>query len=144
MARRVTEAPRQAATDSRAAGDRLPSRLVRTIHAAWVWVALVTTGAAGLWGLVLAVWKRKPGRAFTVAAWVAGTAMLVQVALGLLTYAGGIRPESEFHLFYGFLVLFAFVGAYVFRAAMARRPALSWGLLLLFVMGLGIRAWTNI
>jgi hypothetical protein len=117
---------------------------VRTLHEVWVWVVLIVTGAVGLWGLALAALRRRPGPAFTTGIWAATGAMLVQVALGLLTYAGGTRPENEFHLFYGFLVLFAFAGAYVFRSSLNRRPALAWGLLLLFVMGLGIRAWTNV
>jgi hypothetical protein len=70
--------------------------------------------------------------------------MLVQVGLGLILYAQGLRPESDLHMFYGFLVLFTFAFAYVFRAAIGRRPALVWGLLLLFTTGLAIRAWTNV
>ena len=46
-------------------------------------------------------------------------------------------------MFYGFLILFTFAFAYIYRAQLDRRPALYYGLLLLFVMGLGIRAWSN-
>ena len=34
--------------------------------------------------------------------------------------------------------------AYIYRPTMAKRPALTYGLLLLFVMGLGLRAWANV
>ena len=44
----------------------------------------------------------------------------------------------------GFLVLFTFTFAYIFRDKLSRRPALIWGILLLFTMGLAIRAWANV
>jgi hypothetical protein len=37
------------------------------------------------------------------------------------------------------VVAFALAFAYIYRAQLAKRPALYWGLLLLFLMGLGIR-----
>ena len=117
---------------------------VRTLHAHWVWVALVTNGAAGLWGLGLAIARRVPRRPFWIGVGAAAGAMLVQVALGFAVYAQGLRPGSDYHLFYGFLVLFTVAFAYIFRAAIARRPALAWGLLLLFTTGLGIRAWATV
>ena len=41
-------------------------------------------------------------------------------------------------------MMFTFAFTYIFRASLARRPALLWGLVLLFVMGLGIRAWVSV
>jgi hypothetical protein len=38
-------------------------------------------------------------------------------------------------------VLFMVAFAYIFRAQLAVSPGLRWGLLALFVAGLGIRAW---
>ncbi|MBU1225895.1 MAG: hypothetical protein KJ698_01610 [Actinobacteria bacterium] len=114
---------------------------MRTLHAHGAWVAVVTTGAAGLWGLTLAVLGRQPDRAFRIGVGVAVTAMLVQVGLGFLVYGQGLRPGSEFHLFYGFLVLFTLAFAYILRAKIGSRAALVWGLVLLFTMGLGLRAW---
>jgi hypothetical protein len=32
----------------------------------------------------------------------------------------------------------------VYRSQLAKRPALAYGLLMLFVMGLGLRAWANV
>jgi hypothetical protein len=109
-----------------------------------VWVAVVSTGLVGLWGLVLAVVRRPPRRAFTVAAGVAVAAILLQVAFGLVLYADEQWRDvvDGFHVFYGIVVLFTLAFAYIFRAQIARRPALWWGLILLFVTGLSIRAWT--
>jgi hypothetical protein len=117
---------------------------VRDLHGIWVWAALVSTGAVGLWGLALAILKRKPDRTFRIAAGGAVVAMLIQIGLGFLTLAQGFEPENEFHLFYGFVILFTLAFAYIFRAPIQQRPALMWGLILLFVMGLGIRAWSNV
>jgi len=117
---------------------------MRDLHANWFYVAVITTGLVGLWGLVAALVKRDPGRYFKAATWVAIAAMLVQVTLGLLAYNQGFRPSDDFHLFYGFVILFTFTFAYIYRAQLAKRPALAYGLLLLFVMGLGLRAWANV
>lgn len=117
---------------------------MRSLHANWFWVAVVTNGAAGLWGLTLVALKREPTRLFHWAAGTAVVAMLLQVAFGLVLYQQGWRPVNDFHVFYGFVILFTFTFAYIYRAQIARRPALWMGLLLLFVMGLGLRAWTNV
>ena len=116
---------------------------ILTAHENWFWLAVATNGAVGLWGLGLAAFKRAPGVAFGIGRAVAIVAMLVQVGLGLLLYAQDLRPDS-IHIFYGFVILFTFSFAYIYRAQLARRPALSYGLLLLFTMGLGFRAWANV
>ena len=113
-------------------------------HSHWVWVALATTGLVGLWGLGLAILRRPTGRAFGIAVAAAIVAMLVQVAAGVALYVYGLRPLNSFHVFYGILIAVTFSLAYVYRAQLARRPALWSGLLLLFVMGLGFRAWSNV
>jgi len=113
-------------------------------HAHWFFVAVGTTGLVGLWGLILALVKRPESRAFLIARWVAIDAMLVQVAAGLVLYAQGRRPGNAFHVFYGIVIVFTFGFAYVYRAQLERKPALGYGLLLLFVMGLGLRAWANV
>ena len=45
---------------------------------------------------------------------------------------------------YGVVIVVTFTLAYLYRSTMARRPGLTYGILLLFVMGLGIRAWMNV
>lgn len=114
---------------------------MRAFHGNWFWVAVVSNGLVGLWGLGLAVAKKQMGQLFVKARAFAILAMLVQVGAGLWMYGEGSRPPA-FHMFYGVVILFTFSFAYIYRSSMARRPALAYGLLLLFVMGLGIRAWT--
>ena len=117
---------------------------MRALHGNWFYVAVASTGVAGLWGLGLVALKRPVTRVFNWATGVAIVAMLIQVGLGLAVYQQGYRPANDFHIFYGFVILFTFTFAYVYRMQMRKRPALSWGLLLLFVMGLGLRAWSNV
>ncbi len=113
-------------------------------HQNWVYVALATTGLVGVWGLVLAALRRRPERAFGIGTGVAIAAILIQVGAGTVLYADGIRPLNGFHVFYGVVIAVTLSLAYVYRAQLARHPTLSYGLLLLFVMGLGFRAWSNV
>lgn len=113
-------------------------------HQNWFWVAVVTTGTVGLWGLVLGIAKRPAPRIFVGARWVAFIAMSVQIGAGLILYGRGWRPGNGFHVFYGIVIVFTFAFAYIYRSQLERRPELGYGLLLLFVMGLGLRAWSNV
>jgi hypothetical protein len=114
-----------------------------TLHANWFYVAVVACGLVGLGGLLLALTKRKPPAWSRYAVGAAVVAMLIQVFLGVALYGQGIRPADDFHLFYGVVIVFTFTFAYIYRSQLAKRPALAYGLLLLFVMGLGLRAWAN-
>ena len=42
-------------------------------------------------------------------------------------------------MFYGFVILLTLTFVYIYRVQFERRPALYWGLVLLFMMGLGLR-----
>ena len=117
---------------------------VLTFHQNWFWVAVVACGVVGAVGLVFALVKRQPPRVFTVAVGVAVAAMLVQVGAGVYLYVNDVRPGNSFHVFYGVVIVITFTLAYLYRSTMARRPALTYGILLLFVMGLGLRAWSNV
>ena len=116
---------------------------VLELHRGWFWVATFATGTVGLWGLGLHLFKRAPGRWFGVARAGAIGTMLIQVGLGLILYAQDMRPDA-IHVFYGFVILFTFSFAYIYRPTLAKKPGLAYGLLLLFVMGLGLRAWANV
>lgn len=116
---------------------------MRTFHESWFWVAVISNGLVGAAGLALAVLKRAPGQWFTAARAAAIVAMLIQIGAGFWLFNQGFEPPS-IHMFYGFLVLFTYTFAYIYRAQMDKRPGLSYGLMLLFVMGLGIRAAANV
>ncbi len=118
--------------------------MLYTFHANWFYVAVATTGIVGLWGVGLALARRSPNRAFELARAAAFGAMGLQVAAGVALYVTGARPGNAFHVFYGIVIAFVFAFVYLYRAQLERRPALAYGLVLLFVMGLGIRAWMNV
>lgn len=117
---------------------------MRSFHANWFWVAVISTGLVGVWGVGLAIAKRDIDKIFRAARAVAIAIMGIQIAAGLVLWGRGERPGNGFHVFYGIVIVVTFTFAYIYRPQMARRPALSYGLLLLFVMGLGLRAWSNV
>lgn len=110
------------------------------LHTALGWWVAGATGLVGLWGVTLATTRRTPGPTFNRAVGAVIVAMTGQVILGLAALnLAAARPPGSQHIFYGVLVLFTFAFAYIYRSTLRRKPALSLGLLLLFVMGLGIR-----
>ncbi len=117
---------------------------VLAFHQNWFYVAIATTGVVGLWGLVMALMKKSPPKAFSWATGIAIGAILIQVVAGVYLYSNELRPGNAFHVFYGVVIVITLTLAYVYRSTMARKPALTYGVLLLFVMGLGLRAWANV
>lgn len=117
---------------------------VLEFHQNWFYVAVISCGIVGLWGVILAIAKRQPGRAFSIARAIAVAAMLVQVLAGVYLYSNDVRPGNSFHIFYGVVIVITLTLAYLYRSTMAKRPGLTYGILLLFVMGLGLRAWANV
>lgn len=112
---------------------------MEAFHATWGWVAVSIAGLAGLAGLSFAIAKRPLTRPFWILAGGGMGAMIIQVLAGVVLYLQNHDPGA-FHIFYGFLVLFSYVFAYMYRSQLSKRPALAWGLLMLFTMGLGLRA----
>ncbi len=109
------------------------------LHSLWGWVAVGLCGLSGIYGVVLAITRRPPGRAFWWAVGIAVVALLAQVALGLLAMnLQAIDPGNQ-HVFYGVVVSFTLAFSYIYRAQLRRKPALYYGTLMLFLMGLGIR-----
>jgi hypothetical protein len=67
-------------------------------------------------------------------------AIFVQVALGVAMVAGENIEPPQFHMFYGFVALIAVGLIYSYRASLADKRYLLYGLGGLFLMGLAIRA----
>ena len=113
---------------------------LRDLHVAWAWIVICSNALAGLWALGA---SRFPGlrlRAlwwFTVAAEVA---IFVQVALGVASMQVDDLEPAQFHMFYGFVAIFAVAIIYSYRQQMQHRLYLLYGFGGLFLMGLGIRA----
>lgn len=92
----------------------------------------------GLVGVVLAR-RDEPPRWFPWAVGLAVIALLAQIVLGVLAMSLDGRDPGNQHVFYGVVIAVTFTFTYVYRAQFRRRPALYYGLLLLFTMGLSIR-----
>lgn len=117
---------------------------MRSLHELWGWWAVAIDGLVGVWGLALAWRQRPPSRWFWAGVGVATIVTLGQVVLGVVMIASEEYPVGDQHVFYGLVIAFAFGFAYIYRAQLAMRPALSYGVFFLFVMGLGLRAITTL
>lgn len=113
--------------------------LLVSVHREIGWYVVGLLGVLGLWGVALAIFRRDPGRAFWIGAGGGFIAGIAQVALGLVGFAVEDRDPGNQHLFYGVVLMFTFAFVYIYRSQFSKRPALSYGLLFLFSMGLGIR-----
>lgn len=100
---------------------------------------MAVTGLIGLWGLGLHLARRTPGRWFWGVIALGIAVMVAQVLLGLgAMNFENVDPGNQ-HVFYGVVIAFTLAFAYIYRAQFRRKPALYYGLLMLFLMGLGLR-----
>jgi hypothetical protein len=117
----------------------LADTVLSDIHTTSGWVVVIVLGLVGLWGVALGVMRRDPSRGFWSATSLAFTLGILQVLLGVYLFSiEEIQPGNQ-HLFYGVVMMVTFSFVYVYRAQFAKRPALYYGLVLLFSMGLGLR-----
>ena len=103
-------------------------------------MTIVANAAAGMAGL--AAWHRSElrGRWLWVVTALAEAAILIQVTTGAILESSERYEVDRFHMFYGF-VAFVTVGiALASRDQMRGRREMFYGLVGLFLMGLGIRA----
>jgi hypothetical protein len=115
-------------------------RSTRDIHTFLGYGAIVTNALAGIVALVAWRVHRLRGRwvwALTIAAEVT---IMVQVVLGVVLVAVYDVQPPRIHMFYGFLVFITIGLAYQYRDSLRGRTELLYGLVGLFIMGLGIRA----
>lgn len=117
---------------------------MRSLHQYWGWTAVVIDGLVGVWGLALAWRGSEPARPFWVGVAIATIAMIGQVGVGVWLIAAEGHEPGDQHVFYGLVIAFVFAFAYIYRLQLSRRPGLFYGLLFLFVMGLGLRAITTL
>jgi hypothetical protein len=103
-------------------------------------VAIVANGLAGIIGVV--AWKkpRFRGRHVWIATIVAEGAILLQVLTGTIMVSSKHYTAPRFHMFYGFVAFITVGLAYSYRYAMKGKMEMWYGLVGLFLMGVGIRA----
>jgi hypothetical protein len=111
---------------------------VRSFHNFWGEIAIGINGVVGLWGVLMSRRDNVPA-AFYWAVGLAIISLLTQVVVGVAVMSiEEIDPGNQ-HVFYGVVIAATFAFTYIYRAQFRRRPAMYYGLLLLFTMGLGIR-----
>jgi hypothetical protein len=111
--------------------------LLSDFHTNWGYIAAGISGIVGLWGVLIRR-RQAPPRSFYYGVGLAISALLLQIVIGVIVANDGIDPGNQ-HVFYGVVIAVTFSFAYIYRAQFRKRPALYYGLLLLFTMGLAIR-----
>jgi hypothetical protein len=92
--------------------------------------------------IALLAWRieRIRGRWVWIIVIVAESMLMIQVLIGTLLVASFDYEPPRIHMFYGFLVFLSIGLAFQYRDSMRGRLELLYGLVGLFLMGLGIRA----
>ena len=108
------------------------------LHSWLGWAVVVVCGLSGLVSLGYHFRRRRPDTVFRSMVSVCVVSAVLQVGLGLVLFAQDMEPGT-IHMFYGFVILLTLTFIYIYRVQFERRPALYWGLALLFMMGLGLR-----
>ena len=117
---------------------------LRDFHEVFGYVAIVANGFAGI--VALGAWRFRQwrGRWVWIVTIVAEVMMLLQVVIGVILVSGDRYVAARFHMFYGFLTFITVGLAYQYRDSLRGRAELLYGLVGLFIMGLGIRAVTEV
>jgi len=113
---------------------------LRHFHSVWGYIAIVANALAGL--ICLLAWRvqRVRGRWVWVCTIAAQAMLMVEVVIGTILIAGGEYTVTRFHMFYGFVAFITVGLAYQYRTYMRGKMELFYGLVGLFLMGVGIRA----
>jgi hypothetical protein len=115
---------------------------LRDFHDVWGYVAIIGNALAGVVALIAWRAQRLRGRSVWVVTIVAEAMMLIEVLTGVILVASDEYKVADFHMFYGFLIFLTVGLAYQYRDSMRGRTELLYGLVGLFIMGLGLRAVT--
>jgi hypothetical protein len=113
---------------------------LRSFHGVWGYVAIVANGLVGVAALIAWRLRKIRGRWLWWATIVAESMMMLQVLVGVILVSSKEYTAPRFHMFYGFLAFLTVGLAYSYRRQMRGRRELFYGLVGLFLMGLGIRA----
>ncbi len=114
--------------------------MINNFHGVWAIISIWTAGISGV--VLIAIYISRSAKYEKIGTYLINlsiSTILIQTAGGLILYSQKIDPGS-FHLFYGVVVLFTLTFLYVYRYEMNKNYYLYWGLALLFLMGLEIRA----
>ena len=110
------------------------------IHEAFAWFVIIGNALAGVWALAANWIESLRTRALWWFVAIVEGSVFVQVAMGVGMVAGQGIKAPKFHMFYGFVAIITIGIIYSYRAQLAHKKYLLYGLGSLFIMGLGIRA----
>ena len=113
--------------------------MVSVFHNIWAWVSIYLTGFTGLLLVGFFLVNKKKNYIIDYLIKLSVISILIQISAGLYLFGIGVDPGS-FHLFYGVVILFTLIFIYIYRNDMNQKFELFWGLAILFIMGLAIRA----
>ena len=113
--------------------------MVSVFHNIWAWVSIYLTGFTGLILVGFFLVNKKKNYIIDYLIKLSVISILIQISAGLYLFGIGVNPGS-FHLFYGVVILFTLIFIYIYRNDMNQKFELFWGLAILFIMGLAIRA----
>ncbi len=114
--------------------------MLKDIHQSFAWFVIIANGLAGAWVLAANWLEQLRTRAMWWFVVIAESSIFVQVAMGVGMVAGQGIKAPKFHMFYGFVAIITVGIIYSYRAQLAHKKYLLYGLGSLFIMGLGIRA----
>jgi hypothetical protein len=114
--------------------------VLHSFHSWWGYAAIAMNAIVGVAALIAWRFDGLRGRWLWIVTIVAEAAMMLQVLVGVILVASKDYTVPRFHMFYGFLAFLTVGLAYQYRAQMRGRRELMYGLVGLFIMGLGIRA----
>ncbi len=115
-------------------------RALFDFHRVWGYIAIVMNAVAGLIALAAWQWKKLRGRWVWICTIVAESALMLQVLVGTILVVSKDYVAPRFHMFYGFVAFLTVGLAYQYRNTMRGRREMFYGLVGLFLMGVGIRA----
>jgi len=113
---------------------------LRAVHIVFGWTAIGANALAGVVALVAFGVPRARGRWVWVVTIVAEAMMMLEVVMGVVLLSGDRYEVERFHMFYGFVAFLTVGLAFQYRDALRGRAELLYGLVGLFMMGLGLRA----
>ena len=113
--------------------------MVSVFHSTWAWISIYLSGFTGLLLLYYFLANKQKNNITDYLVKLSIISILIQISAGLYLFGIGVNPGS-FHLFYGVVIFFTLTFLYIYRDDMNKKPELFWGLAILFIMGLAIRA----
>jgi hypothetical protein len=110
------------------------------VHEVFGYVTIAANGIAGVVALVAWQARRLRGRGVWTVTIVAEAMIMLEVVIGVILVSSDRFVAARFHMFYGFIAFLTVGLAYQYRDSLRGRTELLYGLVGLFIMGLGIRA----